>query len=200
MKVLAILGSRNPQGKTAELTQALLDGLEDKGGTTEKIFLPALKLEACRQCEDDGWGICRSEGRCIIGDDFDDLVRKIDEADAVVFSTPVYFSDLSESMKTFTDRLRRCTAPIIGRTGSKKNFKPVLGICYAGGGGGGAEPCCANLTSVLAKCGFEVIDMLPARRQNFPIKVKTLRIIGQWLVDHVSSGEWERVIPKPSSS
>jgi hypothetical protein len=74
----------------------------------------------------------------------------------------------------------------------------VLGICYAGGGGGGAEPCSVNLKKVLSQCGFEVIDMIPARRQNHPVKVKTLRIIGEWLVDHVESGEWERVIPRPS--
>jgi multimeric flavodoxin WrbA len=197
MKVCAVLGSSNPKGKTAELTQALLEGLKDKGATTETVFLTALDIESCRQCEANGWGICRSEGRCVIEDDFNGLVRKIDEADSVVFSTPVYFGDLSESMKAFTDRLRRCTAPIAGRTGTNRNFKPVLGICYAGGGGGGAEPCCVNLKKVLSQCGFEVIDMIPARRQNLPIKVKTLRIIGEWLVDHVESGEWERVIPRP---
>jgi multimeric flavodoxin WrbA len=197
MKVLAVLGSRNQQGKTAALTQALLDGLEAKGAATEKTFLTSLDLEVCRQCEEDGWGICRTEGRCVIDDDFDGVVKSIDEADAVLFATPVYFGDLSESMKTFTDRLRRCTAPIISKTGTNKNFKPVIGICYAGGGGGGAEPCCFSLKKVLSQCGFEVIDMLPTRRQNLPIKLKTLRTIGEWLVDHVQTGEWERVIPRP---
>jgi len=199
MKVLAVIGSRNQQGKTAALTQALLDGLEEKGAATEKTFLTSLHLEVCRQCEEDGWGICRSESRCIIEDDFDSVVKNIDGADAVIFSTPVYFGDLSESMKTFTDRLRRCTAQIISRTNTNKNFKPVIGICYAGGGGGGAEPCCVSLKKVLAQCGFEVIDMLPARRQNLPIKLKTLKSIGEWLLDHVETGEWERVIPRPPS-
>jgi multimeric flavodoxin WrbA len=199
MKVLAVLGSRNQQGKTAALTQALLDGLEEKGADAEKIFLTSLDLEVCRQCEEDGWGICRSEGRCIIEDDFDSVVKNIDGADAVIFSTPVYYGDLSESMRAFTDRLRRCTAPIISSTNRNKNFKPVIGICYAGGGGGGAEPCCVSLKKVLAQCGFEVIDMLPARRQNLPIKLKTLKSIGEWLLDHVETGEWERVITRPSS-
>ena len=66
-----------------------------------------MTIERCRQCDDDGWGLCRREGRCIIEDDFAGLVDKIARADAVVFSTPVYFSDLSESMKAFLDRLRR---------------------------------------------------------------------------------------------
>ncbi|MCK5007698.1 MAG: flavodoxin family protein [Spirochaetales bacterium] len=199
MKVFAVLGSRNQQGKTAALTQALLDGLEEKGTATEKLFLTSLNLEVCRQCEEDGWGICHSEGRCIIEDDFDSIVNNIDGADAVIFSTPVYYGDMSESMRTFTDRLRRCTAPIISRTNKNKNFKPVIGICHAGGGGGGAETCVVSLKKVLTKCGFEVIDMVPVRRQNLPIKLKNLKRIGEWLFDHVETGEWERVIPRPAS-
>jgi multimeric flavodoxin WrbA len=199
MKALAILGSRDPRGKTAALTQALLDGLEEKGAAAEKIFLTSLDLEVCRQCENDGWGVCRSEGRCVIEDDFDEVVQGIDDADVVIFSTPVYFGDLSESMKTFTDRLRRCTAQLYDRPGRKKNFKPVLGICCAGGGGGGAESCCVNLKKVLIQCGFEVIDMLPTRRQNLPLKLNTLRVTGEWLTAHVETGEWERVLPRPPS-
>jgi len=199
MKVCALLGSRNQQGKTAALTQALLGGLEEKGAATEKLFLTSLNLKVCRQCEEDGWGICYSEGRCIIEDDFDRIVNKVDGADAVIFSTPVYYGDMSESMRTFTDRLRRCTAPIISRTNKNKNFKPVIGICHAGGGGGGAETCVVSLKKVLTKCGFEVLDMVPVRRQNLSIKLKNLQSIGEWLFDHVKTGEWERVIPRPAS-
>ncbi|HUU28786.1 MAG TPA: flavodoxin family protein [archaeon] len=199
MKVFAVLGSRNQQGRTAALTQALLDGLEEKGAATERLFLTSLNLEACRQCEEDGWGICHSEGRCVIEDDFDSIVNNVDGADAVIFSTPVYYGDMSESMRTFTDRLRRCTAPIISRTNKNKNFKPVIGICHAGGGGGGAETCVVSLKKVLSQCGFEVIDMVPVRRQNLPIKLKHLKSIGEWLFDHVETGEWERVIPRPAS-
>jgi hypothetical protein len=57
-----------------------------------------------------------------------------------------------------------------------------------------------NLKKVLTQCGFEVIDTIPARRQNLPLKVQTLRVMGEWLVEHVESGEWERVIPRPSSA
>ena len=126
------------------------------------------------------------------------LLDKFIKSDIVVMATPVYGHNVTGIMKTFTDRLRRCTAPIISRTNRNTNFKPVIGICYAGGGGGGAEPCCVSLKKVLAHCGFEVIDMLPVRRQNLPIKLNTLKSIGEWLVDHVTTGEWERVIPRPT--
>ncbi len=197
MKVSAVIGSRNPEGKTALAAKALLDGMLASGAEVETVFLPEMKIERCRQCDANGWGICRSEGRCIIGDDFDEVERKLDAADAAVFANPVYFGDLSESMRAFTDRLRRCNWMAMQTSGKTKLFKPVLGICLAGGGGGGAEACGVTLKKVLTTCGFEVVDTIAVRRQNFDVKLKTLRHLGEWFPEYVTSGEWERIIPRP---
>ena len=113
--------------------------IKDEGRKSEKIFLPKIKIERCRQCDDDGWGICRSKGRCTIDDDFASVVDKVRKTDAVVFATPVYFSDLSESLRAFLDRLRRITRHKDGQRGI--SAKPAIGICVAGGGGGGAPAC-----------------------------------------------------------
>ena len=97
-------------------------------------------------------------------------MEKLKDADAAVFSTPVYFGDLSESLRTFLDRLRRITRHEAGSEGIKD--KPAIGICVAGGGGG-APSCVQSLSTHLTKGGFEVIDMVPVRRQN---KLKFKRI------------------------
>ena len=107
MQAFMISGSRNPEGRTARCAQAIARGLAKAGGKSELVFLPTMKLERCRQCEADGWGICRSEGRCIIEDDFASLVEKLQAADVAVFLNPVYFRDLAESMRGFLDRVRR---------------------------------------------------------------------------------------------
>jgi multimeric flavodoxin WrbA len=138
-----------------------------------------MNIERCRQCGDDGWGICRSEGQCIIEDDFAMLVESIRDADAVVFATPVYFSDLSESMRAFLDRLRRTYRHPHGR--ERITDKVALGICVAGGGGGGGPACTVSLEKVLRKCEFDVIDLIPARRQNLDLKLEILKITGEWL-------------------
>ena len=181
MKTIMISGSRNPSGQTATAAKAVLEGLADKGTECEQIFLPTLKLERCRQCDDAGWGICRSEGRCVIDDDFAALVEKVHTAEAVVFANPVYFSDLSESLRAFLDRLRRITRNDAG----KKSItgKPALGVCVAGGGGGGAPNCCLSLEKVLATCGFDVLDLIPVRRQNLQAKLPVLRQVGRWLAE-----------------
>jgi multimeric flavodoxin WrbA len=69
MKYIVISGSRNPQGQTARAVRALARGLEGPGVSGQTYFLPTLKIERCRQCDDNGWGTCRSAGRCTIEDD-----------------------------------------------------------------------------------------------------------------------------------
>ena len=179
MQIITVLGSRNPNGQTARAANALSQGAISKGSRGEQIFLPKMKIERCRQCEDNGWGICRTEGRCVIEDDFASVVDKIKNADAVVFATPVYFGNLSESMRAFLDRLRRICMHKSGKDviGGKK----AIGICVAGGGGGGAPSCAVSLERVLSICGFDVLDMIPVRRQNLEMKTSILKITGEWL-------------------
>jgi multimeric flavodoxin WrbA len=179
MKLVGILGSRNPQGQTARAADALLQGAQDAGWEVSRAFLPTLQIEQCRQCEDSGWGICRSEGQCEIDDDFAALVDEIRAGDAVMFATPVYWGDLSESMRAFTDRLRRVTRHDVGRAGIAD--KRAIGVCVAGGGGGGGPTCTVSLERVLRTCGFDVVDLVPARRQNLDLKCDVLYITGKWL-------------------
>ena len=179
MSILVISGSRNPQGQTASAADALLEGYMEAGGTGEQVFLPTAAVERCRQCDDNGWGICRTEGRCVIEDDFASIVDKIAAADAVAFANPVYFGDLSESLRAFLDRLRRTCMNESGK--ARVAGKRAIGICVAGGGGGGAPNCIVSLEKVLAICGFDVVDMIPARRQNLDMKLDVLRTIGKWL-------------------
>jgi multimeric flavodoxin WrbA len=115
----------------------------------------------------------------VIEDDFAKLVEEIRAADVVVFATPVYYSDLSESLRAFTDRLRRICTQEPGRVGIKG--KPAVGVCVAGGGGGGAPECCVSLNKVLTTCGFDVVDVVPVRRQNLEAKLPRLERVGQWL-------------------
>jgi multimeric flavodoxin WrbA len=185
MKIIAIDGSRNGKGQTARAVDAFLKGTGGKKPAHH--LLAQMKIERCRQCENNGWGICRSEGKCVIEDDFARLVEEIRAADAVVFATPVYFGDLAESIRAFLDRLRRTTRHEAGKAGL--TGKPVVGICVAGGGGGGAPSCTVSLDKVLATCGFEVVDMVPVRRQNLDMKCEVLEVAGKWLAGWKAEGK-----------
>ncbi|MBT5535511.1 flavodoxin family protein [Candidatus Poribacteria bacterium] len=179
MNALIISGSRDLEGRTAQAMAALAEGLEAEGATCDTVFLPAVGLERCRQCDDDGWGECRAEGSCVIEDDFARLVAAIRAADMVAFATPVYYGDLSESIRAFLDRLRRICTHENGEHGIVGT--PAVGICVAGGGGGGGPKCAVSLEGVLQTIGFDVADMVPARRQNLDLKLDVLRVTGRWL-------------------
>jgi NAD(P)H-dependent FMN reductase len=202
MKTLVISGSRNPEGRTASLINALCRGVATSGSDSEVIYLPQMNIELCRQCNDDGWGICRDEAKCIIDDDdFTSVVEKIDNADVVVFANPVYFGDLSESMKAFLDRFRRVRTTIprglLPTSGPppgpfNNDSGPIaVGLCYAGGSGNGTTSCCMNLERTLQICGFDVVEMIPVRRQNLEAKIKIMELTGEWLATEPSSSKCE---------
>ena len=184
MKILAIVASKNPEGKTSLCANAFFEEIANKH-QCEKIILTEKKLEHCRQCDFNGWGLCRTEGRCIIEDDFSQIVERIRDANGVVFFTPVYFGDMSESIKCFLDRLRRISRHPQGKNGI--DGKPAIGICVAGGGGGGAVSCCFFMERVLTTCGFSVEDMIPCRRQNLQLKSRLLASTGKWFVEQISA-------------
>lgn len=184
MKVLILSGSRNREGQTARCIKAVQKGITAGEAESEVIFLIEHKVERCRMCEADGWGLCRRESRCIIEDDCPKIIEKVKAADALVFANPVYFSDLSESMRSFLDRFRRtlfkpgkAPPPGFGTAGGT----PAVGINYAGGSGNGTASASFNLERILQTCGLDVVDMINVRRQNIDAKIPQLEIVGKWL-------------------
>jgi len=80
MHIVMISGSRNREGRTAHAIEAISNGFTKAGGSADYIFPPELNIERCRQCDSDGSGICMREHRCIIEDDFDAIVMKLNAA------------------------------------------------------------------------------------------------------------------------
>jgi hypothetical protein len=94
-------------------------------------------------------------------------------------------------MRTFLDRYRRtlfkpgaAPPPGFGMTGGT----PAIGICYAGGSGNGTISCAFFLERVLQTCGFDIVDMIPVRRQNIDNKIPILEMTGRWLATRPTSG------------
>jgi multimeric flavodoxin WrbA len=192
MQILMLCGSRNRKGRTARAMEAIGQGARKAGAGTESIYLTELAIERCRQCNKDGYGICISKQKCVIKDDFASVVAKIKAADVVVFVSPVYFLDLSESMRAFLERLRRIV-PDSARYLPFNRIKhaiPAIGVCLAGKNGGGATNCCLNLEKNIMECGFDVVDMIPLRRQNLEFKLPVLETTGEWLATKPTSGEF----------
>jgi multimeric flavodoxin WrbA len=109
---------------------------------------------------------------------FDSIRRKIREVDAVIFVTPVYFGDLSESARRFLDRLRR-TEAFSGR--NTCYGKKVIGVAVAGGSGYGATRALLNLEYYIRILGFEIVDLVTATKFSKDHKRPMLEHAGQRL-------------------
>ncbi len=101
MKVVALMGSPH-KGNTLELTQIIEKKLKEPGDVEfEYIHLKEKDIRMCRGCF-----LCfmKGEERCPLKDDVSGIVKKMDEADGVIFVTPVYSMHVSSLLKTFIDR------------------------------------------------------------------------------------------------
>ena len=179
MKIVAIETSSRKDGLTARMAEGALAGARETWAETELVALRDHRIEVCRQCNPTGWGNCREKGQCVIDDDFATLVGKIEEADGLVLATPVYFGDLSEKARAFTDRLRRVSV-CSERKGFLKEL-PAIGIAAAGGSGGGTASCMVSIEKVLSTAGCLVVDLIPVARRNEHYKEEVCRIAGKAL-------------------
>jgi len=175
MKILAIQTSPNHDGLTAETAKRALKGAEAAGHEVELVNLNDLVIKKCKAC-DGGWGQCRREGTCILEDDFAGLIDKLQGADGLVFTTPVYWWDISESAKTFLDRMRRVET----HYGFKRyEGKPSIGIVCAGGSGNGAARALYLLEEYLKRIGFKNYDLVTVTQANRAHKLPMLEEAGK---------------------
>jgi len=179
MKVVALHGSPNVDGLTASLAEAVLAGAAEAGAATEMIQLTEREIAHCRQCGD-GWFKCREEGWCVIEDDFAQVRAAVLGADAWVLVSPVYFGELSECVKAFVDRLRRCN---VGAKGEGLNGKPVIGVAAAGGSGRGTATCVLEMDRLFSHIGAEIADLIAVTRRSADYKRAAVQAAGQAMVE-----------------
>jgi multimeric flavodoxin WrbA len=101
-KVLAFKGSPRKNGNTASMLNHFIKGLGSSYTHSEVIDTSDLQIEYCRGCLR-----CNALGRCALKDDaWENISMKIQEADVLVFASPVYFHHVTASLKKVIDRFR----------------------------------------------------------------------------------------------
>jgi len=98
-KVIGVVGSPRKKGNTHILVSRILEGAEAEGVQTDIVLLGKLKIREC-----DGCHACWKDKPCAKRNDMNDLYPKIEESDAIVFGTPVYWYGPTALMKGFIDR------------------------------------------------------------------------------------------------
>lgn len=159
--IAVVWSSPNTDGLTATAKNQIVQGLTSTGKMVEDIHLNKLSLEHCRSCGR-SYGACQTKGRCVIGDDFSSVYSKLVNAEGIVWISAVYWHDITECMKAFIDRLRRCETAHNSFLIGKQN----LIIACAGGTGLGAISCLDHLETALSHMKMITVDRLPIIQFN----------------------------------
>lgn len=101
MKIVMINGSLRTGGNTEIMAKAFAKGAEEKGHRVTWIPLAGKTIGGCMGCQ-----YCFShQGQCIQKDDMQDILAALDQAELVVFASPIYWFDITGSLKCVIDRM-----------------------------------------------------------------------------------------------
>ncbi|SHF26682.1 flavodoxin family protein [Caloramator proteoclasticus] len=100
MNVIVLNGSFNKEGKTYYILNKFLDELKDEKNIIDVLNVYELNFKYCIGCKK-----CEKTGECIYRD-LDYIYKKIEDADLVVISSPVYFASFTSPLKALIDRLQ----------------------------------------------------------------------------------------------
>ena len=98
-KVLILSTSPRRNSNSEALALAFAEGAREKGHEVEFVCLREKELRFCQGCF-----ACQKTGKCVIRDDMQQIVPKMERAEVLVFATPIYYYEMSGQMKTLLDR------------------------------------------------------------------------------------------------
>jgi multimeric flavodoxin WrbA len=97
--IVGILGSPRRNGNCDILLDRALKGASESGAEVRKVILNDLVFRPCQGCND-----CHEDGSCVQRDVMTPVYQMLEDADAVIIATPIYFSGPSAQVKLFIDR------------------------------------------------------------------------------------------------
>ena len=100
-KMVVITGSPRKNGNSFAMTDAFIKAAESKGHTVTRFDAAMKNTGGCHACE-----TCFQTGKaCSFDDDFNTIAPAIMEADAVIFTMPVYWYSIPAQIKGVIDKL-----------------------------------------------------------------------------------------------
>lgn len=98
--ILVLTGSPRKGGNSDKLADAFIAGAQKAGHTTVKFTTADKNISGCRDCM-----TCYSKGTaCSFPDDFESLAPMVEQADVLVFATPLYWYSFPSQLKAAIDK------------------------------------------------------------------------------------------------
>ncbi len=119
MKVLMINGSPEKDSCTGRALREIADTLKNYGIESEIIQIGREVVRGCLAC-----GACKKLGHCCIDDVVNKVASRLDEFDAFIAGSPVYYASGNGTLYAFMDRLFYSAS-------SKLRYKPAAAVACA---------------------------------------------------------------------
>lgn len=101
MNIVVLSGSPRKGANTDIMVEAFAETAREGGHTVEVIRVASKKIAGCLGCQ-----YCFThEGACVQRDDMIGVVESLQDADMVVFASPIYWFDITAQEKAAIDRL-----------------------------------------------------------------------------------------------
>ena len=107
-KVVIFKGSPRKNGYTAKLLEKVAEGAKSKGAEVIEFDLNDPGIRGCQSCF-----YCRTHDGCAVKDYLQPMYQAINEADAIVFGSPIYYYQITGQARVWIDR----TFPMIDMSG-----------------------------------------------------------------------------------
>lgn len=121
-KVLILMGSPRKKGNTKILCDEFARGAEEAGHDVETVVIRDLDIGGCLGCS----ACQRNGGECVQKDDMRGVYGKVEEADAIVLGSCIYYYTWTSQMKAVLDRFY----PVTGTLRDKTFY--LISACAAG--------------------------------------------------------------------
>jgi len=124
MKILILNGSPSKDGNTLALANAFKDGAESKGHEVTLLNVAHKKVNGCMSCN-----YCHNQGngKCVQKDDMQEIYPLLQEADMIVFASPIYYFTMSAQLEAVIHRFYAINSP------AKAKYSALLLSSYSPG-------------------------------------------------------------------
>ena len=104
-RILAINGSYRDDGVTDQTVELMVEAAQAAGADVEVVLLRDYPIEFCLNCRECTQQPGEDPGHCVQHDGMNELVNKIEQADAYILASPTNFSSVTAIFKRFMERL-----------------------------------------------------------------------------------------------
>lgn len=194
MKVLMLNGSPHAAGCTFTALKEIADVLHQESIEAEILHIGNRSVPGCIAC-----ARCKTTGHCIYGEDgLNDLIDRLDDYDALVVGSPVYFSAPAGQLVSFLNRLFYAAGP-------RLRHKPGCAVVSCRRGGASAAFDVLNkyftvnhMPLISSQYWNQVHGNTPQEVQEDAEGLQTMRHLGHnlaWILRCIACGREAGIMP-----